>query len=280
MEYKTDGECSFSMKIEPKESLASIVSGRSSIPRDELHIQEGSNIGTIVSGFPEDISFTLKAVSSFGPRDDFIVGYIREPKLVYCNNLDRPLAINSLTLKRARDRFTKNNLYDSYEISVVSPPPKVAPKQDWGTTKFFTDRPRLGFGADFEDLLSYSDDIPEGELHVYRDSEHAKILRNAQELEYITDPCSVRLQSFQPLRWEDAYYSGPTELVFGDYPLMRIVYVNCQKTPLALKRDEADRNPFEFFRCRSIVRYVEIGPADKPLPVEEREKYRRVRKDF
>ncbi len=247
------------------EDLAKIVCGDSDIPKDELHVKEGSDIARIIATFPEETSFNLKAISELGPDRNFTVGYIREPKLVYRNDLKKPLAINSLTIERADDRFTGHYPYRYYNLSIFSPRMDRLPKQDWGVIKFYIDSTNKGYSAKFSDLLGYSDEVPESELYVRSDSEHAKTLMKAERLEYITSPCYVRLRSWLHTYREDCY-TGPTDLDFGTYPEIRIRYVKDQKTPFLMRKSESDKDPFAYFHephnSHDVHRYIEIDSAE------------------
>jgi len=264
-EMKT--EYRLNIRVSPMDDLANIVCGMDDIPKDELHIKEGSDIAKIIATFPEEISFSLRAINGWDTEKNFTVGYIQEPKLVYREDLENPLAINSLTVERAEDRFTGHFPYKYYNLGIFSPRMDRVPKQDWGLIEFYNNSPNQekSYNGRFNDLLGYSDEVPEGELHVRADSEHAKILMKAERLEYITSPCYLRLRSWLHTYREDCY-TGPTDLDFATYPEMRIRYVENQKRPLLIKRSESERDPFAYFHeprdSHEVNRYVEIDSAE------------------
>ncbi len=114
---------SLSFGIENKPDIESIISSSDLIPKNELHVQRGTDYAKKLRGVDSEISVALvaKADRRFG-CPSYTVGYIENALVVFNDIQARPLIVNHGMIQRAVDEFTNNDIYPKYEIEFISPP--------------------------------------------------------------------------------------------------------------------------------------------------------------
>jgi hypothetical protein len=289
-------EYRLTLKVMPKENLDNILEGKDSIPRDELHILKGSDIGEMLARFPQDISFMFMA--RYRPFREYseeeyvragwligvsydLVGFIKDAKLVYNSNQNTPLAINSFMMEEEMQRFRHDFYRDGYMLNLFS---------NWRSDEIEEEKRYVRFGTNWNfdnpkdrlrDIIDHSSSIPEGELHIREGTEIAERLRHAQELKRLAQPVSLQLRRYKRehignhffLHPRNDYHVGSISLNLMNQDQnccylvdMKLVYVKEQRLPLLVNDTGLSQFYDKGYLDEDYVFEIFIGPNRESCP--------------
>ncbi len=106
-----------------KSTIDDVLSFSAEIPKNELHVQEGSECAMVLGTIKSPISLGLIANADKRFRvKDYALSFEEELNIVYRTNQKTQLVVNSCFGERAKNEFRENKVYETYSFWFINPP--------------------------------------------------------------------------------------------------------------------------------------------------------------